>query len=138
MNKRVLLTFGTRPEAIKMAPLVARLKDSEGIDCFVCVTGQHRQMLDQVLELFQIRAHFDLNVMKPIRICMTSPRPSRSACAMSSRIAARISCLCTEIQPPQWPPALPRFISVFQSDTSRRDCEPATCFRLGPKKGTGK
>ena len=65
MNKRVLLTFGTRPEAIKMAPLVARLKDAEGIDCFVCVTGQHRQMLDQVLELFQIRAHFDLNVMKP-------------------------------------------------------------------------
>ena len=65
MNKIVLLTFGTRPEAIKMAPLVARLKDAEGIDCFVCVTGQHRQMLDQVLELFQIRAHFDLNVMKP-------------------------------------------------------------------------
>lgn len=65
MNKKVLLTFGTRPEAIKMAPLVARLKETEGIDSFVCVTGQHRQMLDQVLELFQIRPHFDLNVMKP-------------------------------------------------------------------------
>jgi len=64
MNKKVLLTFGTRPEAIKMAPLVKQLKDAEGIDCYVCVTGQHRQMLDQVLELFQIRPHFDLNVMK--------------------------------------------------------------------------
>jgi UDP-N-acetylglucosamine 2-epimerase (non-hydrolysing) len=64
MNRKVLLTFGTRPEAIKMAPLVRQLKNAEGIDCYVCVTGQHRQMLDQVLELFQIRPHFDLNVMK--------------------------------------------------------------------------
>ncbi|MFC0396824.1 non-hydrolyzing UDP-N-acetylglucosamine 2-epimerase [Paraburkholderia rhizosphaerae] len=64
MNKRVLLVFGTRPEAIKMAPLVKRLSATPDIDCFVCVTGQHREMLDQVLELFCIRAHFDLNVMK--------------------------------------------------------------------------
>ncbi|WP_429314822.1 non-hydrolyzing UDP-N-acetylglucosamine 2-epimerase [Paraburkholderia sp. GAS448] len=64
MNKRILLTFGTRPEAIKMAPLVKRLKDTEGVDCFVCVTGQHREMLDQVLALFEIRPHFDLNIMK--------------------------------------------------------------------------
>ncbi|OAJ53135.1 UDP-N-acetylglucosamine 2-epimerase [Paraburkholderia ginsengiterrae] len=64
MNKRILLTFGTRPEAIKMAPLVRQLKSTPGIDCFVCVTGQHREMLDQVLTLFQIRPHFDLNVMK--------------------------------------------------------------------------
>ncbi|WP_454807701.1 non-hydrolyzing UDP-N-acetylglucosamine 2-epimerase [Paraburkholderia fungorum] len=64
MNSRILLTFGTRPEAIKMAPLVRRLKDTKGIDCFVCVTGQHREMLDQVLSLFRIRPHFDLNVMK--------------------------------------------------------------------------
>jgi UDP-N-acetylglucosamine 2-epimerase (non-hydrolysing) len=64
MNKKILLTFGTRPEAIKMAPLVRQLKNAEGIDCFVCVTGQHREMLDQVLKLFEIRPHFDLNVMK--------------------------------------------------------------------------
>ena len=64
MNKKILLTFGTRPEAIKMAPLVRQLKNTEGIDCFVCVTGQHREMLDQVLKLFEIRPHFDLNVMK--------------------------------------------------------------------------
>ncbi|MDQ7980503.1 UDP-N-acetylglucosamine 2-epimerase (non-hydrolyzing) [Paraburkholderia sp. SARCC-3016] len=64
MNKRVLLAFGTRPEAIKMAPLVRRLAGTDGVDCFVCVTGQHREMLDQALELFRIRTHFDLNVMK--------------------------------------------------------------------------
>ncbi|CAB3751942.1 non-hydrolyzing UDP-N-acetylglucosamine 2-epimerase [Paraburkholderia humisilvae] len=64
MNKRMLLVFGTRPEAIKMAPLVKRLNGTSGVDCFVCVTGQHREMLDQVLELFRIRTHFDLNVMK--------------------------------------------------------------------------
>ncbi|WP_144148428.1 non-hydrolyzing UDP-N-acetylglucosamine 2-epimerase [Paraburkholderia sp. BCC1884] len=62
--KTILLTFGTRPEAIKMAPLVKRLQRAAGIDCRVCVTGQHREMLDQVLELFEIRPDFDLNVMK--------------------------------------------------------------------------
>jgi UDP-N-acetylglucosamine 2-epimerase (non-hydrolysing) len=65
MNKKVLLIFGTRPEAIKMAPLVARLRNEPGIDCMVCVTGQHREMLDQVLRLFSIHPDFDLNIMKP-------------------------------------------------------------------------
>jgi UDP-N-acetylglucosamine 2-epimerase (non-hydrolysing) len=64
MKQKVLLTFGTRPEAIKMAPLVQRLKRDPLIDCKVCVTGQHREMLDQVLALFGIEPDFDLNVMK--------------------------------------------------------------------------
>jgi UDP-N-acetylglucosamine 2-epimerase (non-hydrolysing) len=64
MEKIVLLTFGTRPEAIKMAPLVKRLQREPGILCQVCVTGQHREMLDQVLSLFAIEPEFDLNVMK--------------------------------------------------------------------------
>lgn len=64
MSKRILLTFGTRPEAIKMAPLVKRFQSESGIECLVCVTGQHRQMLDQVLDLFAIEPDFDLNVMK--------------------------------------------------------------------------
>lgn len=64
MKKRILLTFGTRPEAIKMAPLVRKLKETDGIDCLVCVTGQHREMLDRVLELFGIQPHFDLDVMR--------------------------------------------------------------------------
>jgi UDP-N-acetylglucosamine 2-epimerase (non-hydrolysing) len=64
MKKKVLLTFGTRPEAIKMAPLVRRLQREPGIRCQVCVTGQHREMLDQVLSLFAIEPEFDLNIMK--------------------------------------------------------------------------
>ncbi|MBK8972422.1 MAG: UDP-N-acetylglucosamine 2-epimerase (non-hydrolyzing) [Hahellaceae bacterium] len=63
--QRVLLVFGTRPEAIKMAPLVLRLRASHHFDCRVAVTAQHRQMLDQVLELFSIRPDFDLDIMKP-------------------------------------------------------------------------
>jgi UDP-N-acetylglucosamine 2-epimerase (non-hydrolysing) len=64
MKQKALLTFGTRPEAIKMAPLVRRLRNDPNIDCKVCVTGQHREMLDQVLALFDIEPDFDLNVMK--------------------------------------------------------------------------
>ncbi|MEZ2353949.1 non-hydrolyzing UDP-N-acetylglucosamine 2-epimerase [Caballeronia sp. RCC_10] len=62
--KKLLLAFGTRPEAIKMAPLVKRLARDSGFECRVCVTGQHREMLDQVLALFDIRPDFDLNIMK--------------------------------------------------------------------------
>ena len=62
--KKLLLAFGTRPEAIKMAPLVKRLTRDSGFECRVCVTGQHREMLDQVLALFDIRPDFDLNIMK--------------------------------------------------------------------------
>lgn len=60
-----MLVFGTRPEAIKMAPLVKEFqKHSEQFDTVVCVTGQHRQMLDQVLDIFDIKADYDLNIMK--------------------------------------------------------------------------
>lgn len=63
MPKKVLAVFGTRPEAIKMAPLIHRLRESGNFDLRVCVTGQHRQMLDQVLRLFEIVPDFDLNVI---------------------------------------------------------------------------
>jgi len=65
MKKRVLTVFGTRPEAIKMAPLVHALDADDRFESRVCVTAQHREMLDQVLELFQICPEYDLNVMKP-------------------------------------------------------------------------
>ena len=63
MNK-VMLVFGTRPEAIKMCPLVNELKTRQGIKTIVCVTAQHRQMLDQVLETFGVVPDYDLNIMK--------------------------------------------------------------------------
>lgn len=62
--KTVMLVFGTRPEAIKMCPLVNELKTREGIKTVVCVTGQHRQMLDQVLEVFKVVPDYDLSIMK--------------------------------------------------------------------------
>ena len=62
---RVLVVFGTRPEAIKMAPLVRNLYAHPDVDAKVCVTAQHREMLDQVMELFGIEADFDLNIMMP-------------------------------------------------------------------------
>lgn len=62
--KKVMLVFGTRPEAIKMCPLVNELKGRSGIRTVVCVTGQHRQMLDQVLEAFAVVPDYDLSIMK--------------------------------------------------------------------------
>jgi len=63
--KRILIVFGTRPEAIKMAPVVKRLRQQSDLHVSVCVTGQHRQLLDQVLALFSISPDYDLNVMRP-------------------------------------------------------------------------
>ena len=62
--KKILLVFGTRPEAIKMCPLVNELKTRKAIETIVCVTGQHRQMLDQVLNTFNVIPDYDLSIMK--------------------------------------------------------------------------
>jgi len=65
MIKKVLLVFGTRPEAIKMAPLVKAFQKEKSFETKVCVTAQHREMLDQVLDMFEIVPEYDLNLMKP-------------------------------------------------------------------------
>jgi len=70
-KKKILVVFGTRPEAIKMAPLVKRLQEQNQWDARLCVTAQHREMLDQVLELFELEPEFDLDVMEPAQ---TLPR----------------------------------------------------------------
>lgn len=63
--KKVMLVFGTRPEAIKMCPLVKEFqKDPLNFETIVCVTGQHREMLDQVLDVFEVKPDYDLNIMK--------------------------------------------------------------------------
>ncbi len=64
LMKKVMLVFGTRPEAIKMCPLVNELKTRKEIETVVCVTAQHRQMLDQVLTNFGVVPDYDLNIMK--------------------------------------------------------------------------
>lgn len=64
-RRKIMCVFGTRPEAIKMGPLVKVLQADPRFECLVCLTGQHRQMLDQVMEIFGIRADYDLNIMRP-------------------------------------------------------------------------
>ncbi len=64
-KKRILSIFGTRSEAIKMAPVLLAMREAETVESIVCITAQHRQKLDQVLSLFAIKADFDLNLMKP-------------------------------------------------------------------------
>lgn len=64
MKKKVMAVFGTRPEAIKMCPLIKELKKRDSLQTIVCVTGQHRQMLDQVLKAFEVKTDYDLSIMK--------------------------------------------------------------------------
>lgn len=86
---KVLTVFGTRPEGIKMAPLVKALANSANIESRVCVTAQHRQMLDQVLELFEITPDYDLNIMKP----------GQTLFGITSEILTRIEPVLKEFQP---------------------------------------
>lgn len=62
---KIVTIFGTRPEAIKMCPLILQLKRAEGMECVVCLTGQHREMLNQVMDIFKIEADYNLDVMRP-------------------------------------------------------------------------
>jgi len=88
---RVLSVFGTRPEAIKMAPVLRRLAEDPAVDSSVCVTAQHREMLDQVLEVFDLRPDHDLNLMRQ------NQKPQETAAA----ILGRLGPLLDELRP-QW------------------------------------
>lgn len=88
--KKILLVFGTRPEVIKMAPLVHEFKKyPNDFNTIVCVTGQHRQMLDQVLELFDIVPEYDLNIMKP----------NQDLYDVTSRVLLGMRDILTEVKP---------------------------------------
>src|SRR3989304_8462026 len=62
---KILLPFGTRPEAIKMAPIVREIKKNKSLKLCICVTAQHREMLDQILEFYEIKPDYDLSIMRP-------------------------------------------------------------------------
>ena len=89
MTLRILSVFGTRPEAVKMAPVVKQLAQTPGIDSRVCVTAQHRQMLDQVLDLFAIRPDYDLDLM----------RDDQSLAEMSAAIFTHLDPVLTDFGP---------------------------------------
>lgn len=86
---RVLSVFGTRPEAVKMAPVIHRLRDTEGFESVVCVSAQHRAMLDQVLEVFGVAADHDLDLMTP----------GQSPGEVAARVIERLPALIRRVRP---------------------------------------
>ncbi len=89
MTLKVLSIFGTRPEAIKMAPVVRELQNRPEIDSYVCVTAQHREMLDQVLDLFHLTPDYDLNLM----------RPGQTLTGLAARVMVELDSLLRRLQP---------------------------------------
>lgn len=86
---KVMTVFGTRPEAIKMAPLVKKLEENEHIESIVCVTAQHREMLDQVLNFFDIKPDFDLNIMQE----------RQSLSGITNRVLERLEDIIIKVRP---------------------------------------
>ena len=109
--KKVMLVFGTRPEAIKMCPLVNELKKRKGIKTIVCVTGQHRQMLDQVLEAFGVVPDYDLSIMKD----------KQTLFDITMNILERIKSVLEEVVPD---------VVLVHGDTSTTFVTALACFYL--------
>ncbi len=109
--KKVMLVFGTRPEAIKMCPLVNELKSRKGLETIVCVTGQHRQMLDQVLEAFGVVPDYDLSIMKA----------KQTLFDITANILTRIKDVLEEVKPD---------VVLVHGDTSTTFVTALACFYL--------
>lgn len=109
--KKVMVVFGTRPEAIKMCPLVKELKCRKGIKTIVCVTGQHRQMLDQVLEAFDVEPDYDLSIMKE----------KQTLFDVTSNILNNIKAVIEEVKPD---------VVLVHGDTSTTFVTALACFYL--------
>ena len=109
--KKIMLVFGTRPEAIKMCPLVNELKKRKSIETVVCVTGQHRQMLDQVLEAFSVVPDYDLSIMKD----------KQTLFDVTVNILERIKTVLEEVEPD---------VVLVHGDTSTTFVTALACFYL--------
>lgn len=109
--KKIMLVFGTRPEAIKMCPLVNELKKRKSIETVVCVTGQHRQMLDQVLEAFSVVPDYDLSIMKD----------KQTLFDVTVNILERIKTVLEEVKPD---------VVLVHGDTSTTFVTALACFYL--------
>ena len=109
--KTVMLVFGTRPEAIKMCPLVNELKSRKNINTVVCVTGQHRQMLDQVLNAFQVKPDYDLSIMKE----------KQTLFDITANILNTIKAVLEEVKPS---------VVLVHGDTSTTFATALACFYL--------
>ncbi len=109
--KTIMLVFGTRPEAIKMCPLVKELKTRKEVNTVVCVTGQHRQMLDQVLDAFDVRPDYDLSIMKD----------KQTLFDVTVNILQRIKDVLEEVKP---------HVVLVHGDTSTTFVTALACFYL--------
>ena len=109
--KKVMLVFGTRPEAIKMCPLVNELKTRKNIETIVCVTGQHRQMLDQVLDAFEVVPNYDLSIMKD----------KQTLFDITTNILMRIKEVLEEVRPD---------VVLVHGDTSTTFVTALACFYM--------
>ena len=109
--KKVMLVFGTRPEAIKMCPLVNELKKRESLETIVCVTGQHRQMLDQVLNIFNVVPDYDLSIMKQ----------GQTLFDITTGILEKIKAVLEEVKPD---------VVLVHGDTSTTFVTALACFYL--------
>ncbi|EMR06578.1 UDP-N-acetylglucosamine 2-epimerase [Bhargavaea cecembensis DSE10] len=111
MKKTVLIVFGTRPEAIKMCPLVKELKTREALKTIVCVTGQHREMLDQVLHAFDVQPDYDLSIMKA----------KQSLFDVTINILEKMKAVLEEVKPD---------VVLVHGDTSTTFVTSLACFYL--------
>lgn len=111
MKKKVMTVFGTRPEAIKMCPLVLELKRRENLETILCVTGQHRQMLDQVLEAFGVVPDYDLSIMKE----------KQTLFDVTVNILERIRAVLEEVKPD---------VVLVHGDTSTTFATALACFYM--------
>ena len=109
--KKIMLVFGTRPEAIKMCPLVNELKTRKSLKTIVCVTGQHRQMLDQVLNTFNVVPDYDLSIMKQ----------GQTLFDITTGILEKIKAVLEEVRPD---------IVLVHGDTSTTFVTALACFYL--------
>lgn len=133
---KVMTIFGTRPEAIKMAPVVKELLKRPGIDTKVCLTAQHREMLDQVVDLFHLPVDYDLDIMKS----------GQSLYDITARVLRGLEDVLKKEKPDYvlvhgdttttFTAALAAFISRSRSVMSKQACVPETCFRPFRKKPT--
>lgn len=111
MKKTIMVVFGTRPEAIKMCPLVNELKTRESVNTVVCVTGQHRQMLDVVLEAFNVQSDYDLSIMKD----------KQTLFDITTTILQKVKTVLEEVRPD---------VVLVHGDTSTTFVTALACFYL--------